>query len=77
MSPAVPGGAVDIVPLGGLGQFGMNCTLLRSGADCAVIDAGMMFPPADLWGIDIIARFRSSSSMVAMSDQRRMFVSWA
>ena len=54
MSPAVPGGAVDIVPLGGLGQFGMNCTLLRSGADCAVIDAGMMFPPADLWGIDAI-----------------------
>lgn len=54
MTQALPGGAVDIVPLGGLGQFGMNCTLLRSGTDCAVIDVGMMFPPADFWGIDAI-----------------------
>lgn len=54
MTQAVPGGAVDIVPLGGLGQFGMNCTLLRSGDDCVVVDVGMMFPPADFWGIDAI-----------------------
>lgn len=54
MTAAVRGGAVDIVPLGGLGQFGMNCTLLRSGAECAVVDAGMMFPTADQWGVDAI-----------------------
>src|SRR5712691_4101855 len=46
--------AVDIIPLGGLGQFGMNCTLLRAGNDVAIIDAGMAFPAADLWGFDAI-----------------------
>jgi ribonuclease J len=54
MTQRAPGGAVDVVPQGGLGQFGMNCTLVRSGDDCAVVDCGMMFPPAELWGIDAI-----------------------
>ena len=45
---------MEIVPLGGLGQFGMNATLLRSGAQAAVVDAGMMFPSGEFWGIDAI-----------------------
>src|SRR5207249_8295998 len=48
------GPAVDIIPIGGLGQFGMNCTLLRAGDEVAVVDAGMMFPPGDFWGVDAI-----------------------
>src|SRR5438093_631390 len=48
------GSAVDIIPIGGLGQFGMNCTLLRAGDEVAVVDAGMMFPPGDFWGVDAI-----------------------
>lgn len=43
-----------IIPLGGLGEFGMNCTALEYGDDILVIDAGMMFPDAELLGVDIV-----------------------
>jgi len=42
------------VPLGGLGEFGMNCMALRWGEDIIVIDAGLMFPEAELLGVDIV-----------------------
>jgi ribonuclease J len=42
------------VPLGGLGEFGMNCMAVRWGDDIIVIDAGMMFPEAELLGVDIV-----------------------
>jgi ribonuclease J len=42
------------IPLGGLGEFGMNMLALRSGDDILVIDAGMMFPEAELLGVDIV-----------------------
>ncbi len=35
---------VEIIPLGGLGQFGMNCSLLKYGKDMIMIDCGMAFP---------------------------------
>ena len=50
----MPSGKLHIVPLGGLGEFGMNCMALRSGEDILVIDAGMMFPEAELLGVDIV-----------------------
>ena len=42
------------MPLGGLGEFGMNCMAVRWGDDIIVIDAGMMFPEAELLGVDIV-----------------------
>ena len=45
---------LQITPLGGLGEFGMNSMVLRYGDDIIVIDAGMMFPDAELLGVDIV-----------------------
>src|SRR6266481_4122566 len=50
----MPSGKLQIVPLGGLGEFGMNCMALRWGDDIIVIDAGLMFPEAELLGVDIV-----------------------
>ena len=45
---------LKIIPLGGLGEFGMNCLALRWEDDIVVIDAGMMFPETELLGVDIV-----------------------
>src|SRR5580658_5188735 len=42
------------IPLGGLGEFGMNMMALRHGDDIIVIDAGMMFPEVELLGVDVV-----------------------
>ncbi len=48
------GKKLHVVPLGGLGEFGMNCMAVRWGDDIIVIDAGLMFPEAELLGVDIV-----------------------
>jgi ribonuclease J len=45
---------LKIIPLGGLGEFGMNCLALRYENDIIVIDAGLMFPESELLGVDIV-----------------------
>jgi ribonuclease J len=45
---------LQVIPLGGLGEFGMHIMALRYGDDIVVIDAGMMFPEAELLGVDIV-----------------------
>ncbi len=45
---------LQVIPLGGLGEFGMNCMALRYGNDIVVIDCGMMFPDAELMGVDSV-----------------------
>jgi ribonuclease J len=37
-----------------MGEFGMNSMAIRYGDDIIVIDAGMMFPEAELLGVDIV-----------------------
>ncbi|MCZ6907327.1 MAG: ribonuclease J [Deltaproteobacteria bacterium] len=43
-----------IIPLGGLGEFGTNMMLMEYGDSVIAIDCGLMFPGADLLGIDIV-----------------------
>jgi len=44
---------LEIIPLGGIGEFGMNCTLMRFGDEMIVVDAGMGFPEESVYGVDI------------------------
>jgi len=46
-------GRLEITPLGGLGQFGMNMTVFRCDGQMIIVDCGMMFPDEDLLGVDI------------------------
>jgi len=50
----MPAGKLQVVPLGGLGEFGMNCMAVRWGDHIVVIDAGLMFPESELLGVDIV-----------------------
>jgi ribonuclease J len=45
---------LEIVPLGGLGEFGMNMMAVRYGNDIIVVDVGVMFPREDLLGVDLV-----------------------
>ena len=45
---------LEVVPLGGLGEFGMHMTAFRSNGTIIVVDAGVMFPDEELLGVDII-----------------------
>ncbi len=45
---------LQIIPLGGLGEFGMNLMVYRWGRDCLIVDAGMMFPGEEHLGIDVV-----------------------
>jgi ribonuclease J len=45
---------LQVIPLGGLGEFGMNMTAIRYADDIIVVDCGMMFPEAELLGVDLV-----------------------
>jgi ribonuclease J len=52
--PVVSPNALEIVPLGGLGEFGMNMMAVSWENTTIVIDAGVMFPDPDQLGVDLI-----------------------
>ena len=45
--------SLEMIPLGGLGEFGMNCAVLRYGKEMILIDVGVMFPNGPLRGLGL------------------------
>ena len=54
IAPAVTEGALRIVPLGGLGEIGLNMMALEYGDTIIVVDCGLMFPEDYMLGIDLV-----------------------
>ena len=46
-------GKLRVVSLGGLGEIGKNMMLFEYG-NILIVDAGIMFPEHDMWGIDVV-----------------------
>jgi ribonuclease J len=46
--------SVRLLPLGGLGEIGKNMTVVEYGGRIVVVDTGLMFPTAEMLGIDLV-----------------------
>lgn len=51
-APGAP--PLELIPLGGLGEFGMNMMVIACGDTAILVDAGVMFPEPELLGVDLI-----------------------
>ncbi|MBZ5542424.1 MAG: ribonuclease J [Acidobacteriia bacterium] len=49
-----PSGKLRAIPLGGLGEFGMNMMAFDYDGHLVIVDCGVMFPDAELLGVDIV-----------------------
>ncbi|MBJ7347366.1 MAG: ribonuclease J [Thermoleophilaceae bacterium] len=43
-----------VLPLGGLGEIGKNMTIFEYDGSIVIVDTGLMFPTADMLGIDLV-----------------------
>jgi len=50
----VPSTKLRVLPLGGLGEIGKNMTVVEHDGRIVVIDTGLMFPTAEMHGIDLV-----------------------
>ncbi len=53
-APGAAAPPLELIPLGGLGEFGMNMMVVACGGTAILIDAGVMFPEPELLGVDLI-----------------------
>ena len=51
----MPPAEIEVTPLGGVGEFGKNALVVRSGGDSIVVDAGISFPDESMPGVDRIS----------------------
>ncbi|MGB7587472.1 MAG: ribonuclease J, partial [Solirubrobacterales bacterium] len=47
-------GTLRVLPLGGLGEIGKNMTVIEYDGRIVVVDTGLMFPTAEMLGIDLV-----------------------
>ncbi|MEJ7634454.1 ribonuclease J [Aeromicrobium sp.] len=52
--PALPEGALRVIPLGGLGEIGRNMTVFEYGGKLLIVDCGVLFPEEHQPGVDLI-----------------------
>ena len=50
----MPGSKLRVLPLGGLGEIGKNMTVVEYDGRIVVVDTGLMFPTAEMLGIDLV-----------------------
>ena len=43
-----------MIPLGGLGEIGMNAMIIAYGRDAIMVDCGVLFPDPEMHGIDLV-----------------------
>ena len=46
--------ALQLIPLGGVGEIGKNMFVLKYGQECIIMDAGLKFPDESMLGVDIV-----------------------
>jgi ribonuclease J len=45
---------LKIIPIGGIGEIGMNMILMNSGEDYILVDCGILFPPFQNLGVEVV-----------------------
>ena len=54
MSETNGSGKLRVIPLGGLGEIGLNCMVLEYGEYAIAVDCGLMFPEMYMLGVDLV-----------------------
>ena len=54
MPEKLTGSALKVIPLGGLGEIGLNMMVLEYEDTIVIVDSGLMFPEEEMLGIDIV-----------------------